>query len=76
MDFGTSMRRKLKRFNAAARRSIAKREAGEVDSKPSEPQPTTWDEALKRALRKVRSKASRNVNVNALKAKPEPINAK
>jgi hypothetical protein len=65
MDFGTVIRRELKQFNAAARRSIAKREAGKVDSKPSEPQPTGWDVALKRTLRKARRKASRIVKVNA-----------
>lgn len=67
MDWDTAMRRELKRFNAAARRAIAKREAGVVESKPSEPQPTSWEEALKRALRKARRKASRILKANASK---------
>ncbi len=54
MDWDTAMRRELKRFNAAARRAIAKRESVEVASKQSKPQPTTWDEALKRMLHKAR----------------------
>lgn len=73
MDWDTAIRRKLKRFNAAARRAIAKREAGEVASKPSKPQPTTWDEALKRMLRKARRKAARMVKANTLPSQDRPV---
>ncbi len=76
MDWDTAMRRELKRFNAAARRAIAKREAGEVDSKPSEPQPTSWEEALKSVLRKARRKALRILKANASKTQHEPISVK
>ena len=76
MDWDAALRRKLKRFNAAARRAIAKREAGEVASKPSEPQSTTWDEALKRVLRKARRKASRILKADAPQTQHRPINAK
>lgn len=76
MDWDTAMRRKLKRFNAAARRAIAKREAGEVASKPPKPQPTTWDEALKRMLRKARRKAARTLRADASQTKHAPVNAK
>ena len=73
MDWDTAMRRKLKRFNAAARRAIAKREAGEVASKPPKPQPTTWDEALKRMLRKARRKAARMVKAAAPLSQDRPV---
>jgi len=73
MDWDTAMRRELKRFNAAARRAIAKREAGEVASKPSKPQPTTWDEALKRMLRKARRKAARMVKADAPLSQDRPV---
>ncbi len=76
MDWDTALRRELKRFNAFARRAIAKREAGEVASKPSKPQPTTWDEALKRMLRKARRKAARTLKADAPLTQPRPINAK
>ncbi len=76
MDWDTALRRKLKRFNAAARRAIAKREADEVASKPSKPQPTTWDEALKRMLRKARRKAARTLKADAPLTQHRPINAK
>jgi hypothetical protein len=76
MDWDTAMRRKLKRFNAVARLAIAKREASEVASKPSELQPTTWDEALKRMLRKARRMAARTHRVDALQTKHMPVNAK
>lgn len=76
MDWDTAMRRELKRFNAVARRAIAKREAGKVASKQPKPQPTTWDEALKRMLRKARRKAARTHRVDALQTKQMPVNAK
>ncbi len=76
MDWDTALRRELKRFNAVARRAIAKHEAGEVASKPPKPQPTTWDEALKRMLRKARRKAARTHKVYALQTKQMPVNAK
>ena len=76
MDWDTALRRKLKQFNAAARRAIAKREEGEVASKPSEPQSTTWDEALKRMLRKARRNAARTLRADALQTQHRPINAK
>ena len=76
MDWDTAMRRELKRFNAAARRAIAKREAGEVASKPSKPQPTTWDEALKRMLRNARRNAARTLRADAPQTQHRPINAK
>lgn len=75
MDWDTALRRELKRFNAVARRAIAKREAGEVASKPSELQPTTWDEALKRVLRKARRKASRIPKADAPQTQHRPLNA-
>jgi len=75
MDWDTAMRRQLKRFNAAARRAIAKREAGEVASKPPKLQPSTWDEALKRMLRKARRQAARTHKVDALQTNM-PVNAK
>ena len=76
MDWDTAMRRELKRFNAAARRAIAKRESVEVASKQSKPQPTTWDEALKRMLRKARRNAARTLRADAPQTKHMPVNAK
>ncbi len=76
MDWDTALRRELKRFNTIARRAIAKREAGEVASKLPKPQPITWDEALKRMLRKARRKAARTHRVDALQTKQMPVNAK
>jgi len=76
MDWDTAMRRELKRFNAAVRRAIAKRESGEVASKQSKPQPTTWDEALKRMLRKARRNAARTLRADAPQTQHRPINAK
>ena len=76
MDWDTALRRELKRFNASARRAIARREAGEVASKPSKPQPTTWDEALKRMLRKARRNAARTLRADAPQTKHMPVNAK
>jgi hypothetical protein len=76
MDWDTALRRELKRFNAAARHAIAKREAGEVASKPSKPQPTTWNEALKRVLRKARRKAARSLRAGASQTKHVHVNAK
>ena len=76
MDWDTALRRELRRFTACARRAIARREAGEVASKPSEPQSTTWDEALKRVLRKARRKASRILEADAPQTKHVPVKAK
>ncbi len=76
MDWDTALRRELKRFNACARRAIARREAGEVASKPSKPQPTSWDAALKRMLRKARKNAARSLSVGASQKKHVHVNAK
>ncbi len=76
MDWDTALRRELKRFNAVAKRAITKREAGEVASKPSEPQPTTWDEALKRMLRKARRKAARIERTDTSLSQDTPVEAK
>jgi hypothetical protein len=46
-----------------------------VASKPSKPQPTTWDDALKRMLRKARRKAARTHRVDALQTQHRPLNA-
>lgn len=76
MDWDTALRRELKRFNAAAKRAIAKREAGEVASIPPKPQPITWDEALKRMLRKARRKAARTLRAETPQTQQMPFNAK
>ncbi|MDZ4853215.1 MAG: hypothetical protein SGI77_28330 [Pirellulaceae bacterium] len=76
MNWDTALQRELKRFNAAGKRAIAKREAGEVTSVAPTPQPTTWNEALKRMLRKARRKAARMVNANSLLSQDEPVEAK
>ena len=59
MDWDTSLRQALKRFNVKASRSIAKKKAGKAQIETSVSEPTTWDEALKRMLRQARRKASR-----------------
>ena len=59
MDWDTALRQALKRFNAKASRSIAKKKAGKAPIETSVSEPTTWDEALKRMLRQARRKASR-----------------
>lgn len=76
MDWDTALRQELKRFNAYVRRAIARREAGEVATKPSEPQPTSWDAALKRMLRKARKNAARSLSAGASQTKHVPVNAK
>ena len=76
MDWDTALRRELKRFSASARRAIEKRESGEVASKPSKPKPTTWDEALKRMLRKARRNAVRTLRADAPQTKRMPVNAR
>ena len=76
MDWDTAMRRELKRFNAAAKRAIAKRDAGEVASMSPTPQPTTWDEALKRMLRKARRKVARMVKADAPLSQERSVEAK
>jgi hypothetical protein len=59
MDWDTALRRELKRFNAAAKRALAKREKGELMKTSSASSPTTWEEALKRMHRKLRRQAAR-----------------
>ena len=54
MDWDTALRQALKRFNAKASRSIAKKKAGKAPIETSVSEPTTWDEALKRMLRQAR----------------------
>jgi hypothetical protein len=76
MDWDTAMQRELNRFNAAAKRAIAKREASEVASMSPAHQPTTWDEALKRVLRKARRKAARMIKADAPQSQDRPIEDK
>lgn len=76
MDWDTALRRELKRFNAAAKRAIAKREAGEVSSVAPTSKPTTWDEALKGMLRKLRRKAARIERASRPRSQDTPVEAK
>lgn len=76
MDWDIAMRRELKRFNAAAKRAIANRESDKVTSMSPTHQPTTWDEALKRMLRKARRKVARMVKADAPLSQDRSVEAK
>jgi hypothetical protein len=59
MDWNTALRKELKRFNAKAKRELAKAKTAQPTEASSVSKPSTWTDAFRRILRRVRRKAHR-----------------
>ena len=58
MNWDTALRRELKRFKAKTAHALAKKRKEQATFLEAEPQPSTWDEALQGALRRLRRKVA------------------
>ena len=65
MNWDTALRKELKRFNAKAKRELAKAKAAQPTEASPVSKPSTWTEAFRRELRRVRRKIARMQKTSA-----------